>query len=240
VKPTSAERCYAKAIANANDLTEAMRAVTALAENLRTSSVHQRGIARELASRGSECLGMVAKLGANMAAVELMLPNSGGTAPGSSPSAVIARSLELAVTLASELDGSHQKLKEFRRLTTHPDEQWARNVSRKLGQNLQRALKLAELVVGNLRYLSSAVFALGNSAQAATPPTSSSARGIVGVAVWMLPARHQARYREEFQIELIDTPRRSQLGYAVRQLGLAWSLRRSLVGAPPGRVRSVK
>ncbi|MGH4023215.1 MAG: hypothetical protein ACRDRV_01375 [Pseudonocardiaceae bacterium] len=55
--------------------------------------------------------------------------------------------------------------------------------------------------------------------------------GMVRIAVWVLPAAHQPRYNEEFRAELAamdELPRRAQLGYALRQLARAWSLRRAL------------
>lgn len=56
-------------------------------------------------------------------------------------------------------------------------------------------------------------------------------RGLVALAVRLLPVSQRARYRAEFRVELLELPRRERLGYALRVLGGAWELRRVLVDA---------
>ncbi|MGH4014124.1 MAG: hypothetical protein ACRDSL_09395 [Pseudonocardiaceae bacterium] len=68
-------------------------------------------------------------------------------------------------------------------------------------------------------------------------------RGLVALAVRVLPARDQPRYREEFHTELVELRRRYRLGHALRVLSRTWELRRALTetvrtpdGAPVRRV----
>jgi hypothetical protein len=56
-------------------------------------------------------------------------------------------------------------------------------------------------------------------------------RGLVGLAVGLLPAPQRPRYRAEFHVELVELPCRERLGYSVRVLAGAWKLRRVLVEA---------
>jgi len=55
-------------------------------------------------------------------------------------------------------------------------------------------------------------------------------RGLVGLAVRVLPVRDRPRYAEEFRVELSEVPRRERWGYALRTLTRAWELRRVLTG----------
>jgi hypothetical protein len=56
-------------------------------------------------------------------------------------------------------------------------------------------------------------------------------RGVVGLAVRLLPVAQRSRYREEFGVELAELPRRQRCGYALRVLARAWELRSGLVEA---------
>ena len=84
--------------------------------------------------------------------------------------------------------------------------------------------------------LAVSLFSAGASAPTTRPADVRAGRlswGMVQIAVWVLPAAHQPRYNEEFRAELAamdELPRRAQLGYALRQLARAWSLRRALAG----------
>ena len=67
-----------------------------------------------------------------------------------------------------------------------------------------------------------------------------SARRLVGVACWLLPARARARYGEEWRSELHDLAaegagRCRQLGYAVRLLAGALRLRRAVLAPRHGK-----
>lgn len=53
-------------------------------------------------------------------------------------------------------------------------------------------------------------------------------RGLVALAVRVLPMRDQLRYSEEFRVELVDLPRSERWGYALRILVRAWALRQAL------------
>ncbi|MEU4247512.1 hypothetical protein AB0F15_08895 [Amycolatopsis sp. NPDC026612] len=61
-------------------------------------------------------------------------------------------------------------------------------------------------------------------------------RNVLGLALQLLPAAHRPRFEEEFRGEVADLPR-GQIRYAARQLGHAWSLRRSLASARAERSR---
>jgi hypothetical protein len=64
-------------------------------------------------------------------------------------------------------------------------------------------------------------------------------RGLVALAVRLLPVAQRPRYRAEFRVELVELPRRERLGYSLRVLAHAWELRRALVEAvrtPDGAV----
>jgi hypothetical protein len=54
-------------------------------------------------------------------------------------------------------------------------------------------------------------------------------RGVVGLALRLLPVAQRPRYREEFGDELAELPRSQRCGYALRVLARAWQLRRALV-----------
>jgi hypothetical protein len=56
-------------------------------------------------------------------------------------------------------------------------------------------------------------------------------RGLVALAVRLLPVSQRSRYRAEFRVELLELSRRERLGYALRVLAGAWELRRALVDA---------
>lgn len=72
---------------------------------------------------------------------------------------------------------------------------------------------------------------------------STMSRGLVALAVLLLPARDQARYREEFHAELVEQPRREQLWHACGLLLTALALRAALIDGvrspdePPRRVQ---
>jgi hypothetical protein len=56
-------------------------------------------------------------------------------------------------------------------------------------------------------------------------------RGLVVLAVRLLPVAQRRRYRAEFGVELVELPRRARWGYALRVLVSAWELRASLIEA---------
>lgn len=53
-------------------------------------------------------------------------------------------------------------------------------------------------------------------------------RGLVALAVRMLPAPQRPRYCGEFRVESVELPPRERLGYSLRVLASAWELRRAL------------
>jgi hypothetical protein len=56
-------------------------------------------------------------------------------------------------------------------------------------------------------------------------------RGLVALAVRLLPVAQRPRYRTEFRVELVELPRRERLSYSLRVLARAWELRRALIEA---------
>jgi hypothetical protein len=50
------------------------------------------------------------------------------------------------------------------------------------------------------------------------------ARGLVVLAVRLLPVAQRPRYREEFDVELVELPQWSRWGYALRVVASAWEL----------------
>jgi hypothetical protein len=54
-------------------------------------------------------------------------------------------------------------------------------------------------------------------------------RGLIALAVRLLPIAQRPRYGEEFGVEFSELPRRQRGGYALRVLANAWELRRALV-----------
>ncbi len=56
-------------------------------------------------------------------------------------------------------------------------------------------------------------------------------RGLIALAVWLLPVGQRPRYHAEFGVELVELPRRQRWGYALRVLASALELRRALVVA---------
>jgi hypothetical protein len=51
---------------------------------------------------------------------------------------------------------------------------------------------------------------------------------LVVLAVRLLPVAQRPRYREEFGVELVELPRWSRWGYALRVVASAWEVRRAL------------
>ncbi len=70
--------------------------------------------------------------------------------------------------------------------------------------------------------------AFGASAVVAGAMPGRTARGLVVLAMRLLPVAQRSRYREEFGVELVELPRWSRWGYALR-VASAWELRRALV-----------
>jgi len=56
-------------------------------------------------------------------------------------------------------------------------------------------------------------------------------RGLVSLAIQMLPSSQRPRYRVEFHAELVELSSRERLGYARRVLTGGWELRRALIEA---------
>jgi hypothetical protein len=71
--------------------------------------------------------------------------------------------------------------------------------------------------------------AFGASAVVAGATPGRAARGLVVLAVRLLPVAQRPRYREEFGVELVELPRWSRWGYALRVVASAWELRRASV-----------
>jgi hypothetical protein len=69
------------------------------------------------------------------------------------------------------------------------------------------------------------------AADGARPMPSRATRGLVALAVWLLPVAQRLRYREEFGVELGELPRWARWRYALRVLVSAWELREALVEA---------
>jgi hypothetical protein len=53
-------------------------------------------------------------------------------------------------------------------------------------------------------------------------------RGLVALAVWLLPAVQRSRYRAEFAADIVELPYRERLAYSARVLTHAWQLRGAL------------
>jgi hypothetical protein len=58
------------------------------------------------------------------------------------------------------------------------------------------------------------------------------AAALLHLSVWELPAPHRDRYRRELLAELHELPVGQRLGYSLRVLARAWSLRAALEGSP--------
>ncbi len=58
-------------------------------------------------------------------------------------------------------------------------------------------------------------------------------RGLVALAVRVLPVRDRPRYREEFRVELGALARSQRWGYGLRTLSRAWELHRALTETVP-------
>lgn len=112
-------------------------------------------------------------------------------------------------------------------------------------RDLERARGLAVALVDGLAGVDPAVCwareVVGGGA-GSVPGRAS--RGLVVLAVWLLPAPQRSRYRAEFGADLAELPCRERLGYSVRVLAGAWKLRwalgeavRSGDGAAAGRAK---
>ncbi|HEX8759206.1 MAG TPA: hypothetical protein VF734_04350 [Pseudonocardiaceae bacterium] len=62
-------------------------------------------------------------------------------------------------------------------------------------------------------------------------PGGRATRGLVALALRLLPAAQRPRYREEFSLELAELPRPQRCSYALRVLASAWGLRKALIEA---------
>lgn len=103
-------------------------------------------------------------------------------------------------------------------------------LSRGLARTHDRSRDLAQALVRDLVNLDTASHgarAVRVSGARSMPGRVS--RGLVAVAVRLLPVAHRRRYRAEFRVELVELPRRERWGYALRVLARAWELRRALV-----------
>jgi hypothetical protein len=140
----------------------------------------------------------------------------------------------LALGLSRDLALAQGDLKVILRLARHPDVKWARHSARKVEASLRVANDIVGLVGGTSVRASESIAKAEERRKALAERQSRSAKGLVGVAVQILPRAERARYREEFHAELRALPRWRQVAYASRQLMLAWSVRRSLRERPLG------
>lgn len=119
----------------------------------------------------------------------------------------------------------------------------ARNLacSRARARNLVRTLSCAR---NRTRVLDCSLHAAAWSAGGAGSIPGRVPRRLVELVVRMLPEHDRQRIREELCAELVDLPRRKQLGHALRVLARTWELRRVLtktVRTPDGaRARRAK
>jgi hypothetical protein len=96
-------------------------------------------------------------------------------------------------------------------------------------RDLERAQGLALDLVGELAGVDPvACWAREVVAGDACSMPGRASRGLVGLAVWMLPASQRSRYRAEFGADLTELSCRERLGYSVRVLASAWALRWAL------------
>jgi hypothetical protein len=107
-----------------------------------------------------------------------------------------------------------------------------------LHHSLARALA-RDLVRNLVHYDPTAHWARAVAAGSCWSTPGRVSRGLVALAVRLLPVSQRQRYRAEFGTELVELPCRERLGYALRVLAGAWELRRALVEAvrsPDGAV----
>ncbi len=139
-----------------------------------------------------------------------------------------ARDLACALDLARNLDRALDLARDLDRDRAHA-----------LADTLVRARDIARVLV-DLDSASPGVRAVVAGGARSMPGRVS--RGLVALAVRMLPAAQRPRYRAEFRVELVELPRRERWGYALRVLTSAWELRWALAevmctpnGAPARR-----
>lgn len=107
----------------------------------------------------------------------------------------------------------------------------ARDLTSVLALDLALASALARARVRdrNRRLAASGAGAVGAGGAPSMPGRAR--RGVLALAVRLLPVAQRPRYRDEFEVELVELPRRQRWGYALRVLVRAWELRRALVEA---------
>ena len=95
--------------------------------------------------------------------------------------------------------------------------------------DLERARGLAVALVGELAGVGPvACWARGVVADDVCSVPGRMPRGLVALAVWLLPAAQRSRYRAEFVADIVELPYRERLGYSARVLTHAWQLRGAL------------
>lgn len=84
------------------------------------------------------------------------------------------------------------------------------------------------LVRALIRALAVAAHQAGAAAGDARATPGRATRGLVALAVRVLPVSQRSRYREELHVELAELPSLARPGYALRVLVSAWALRQAL------------
>jgi hypothetical protein len=137
----------------------------------------------------------------------------------------LAHASDLNLNLDRVLDRALNRARDLARALIS-----ALNLDRGLG--LDRARDLARALVSDLVDLDPAArWAKEVVAGGARSMPGRVPRGVVALAVRLLPAPQRPRYRAEFRVELVELPCRERLGYSVRVLAGAWELRMALVEA---------
>ncbi len=108
----------------------------------------------------------------------------------------------------------------------------ASDLARDGASNLDLALAHASDLVRDLVDLDPAAhWARAVAAGGARSMPGRVSRGLVALAVRLLPVAQRSRYCGEFRAELVELPSRERLGYSLRVLVGGWELRRALVEA---------
>jgi hypothetical protein len=184
----------------------------ALANALANALTNARGLASDL-DNAEVLVGTLAR--ANALANALANASALNLDRGLNLDRVLNRARDLALTLTSALDLNR-----------------AHDLDRVLNRarDLDRARDLALAVVCDLVDLDpTAHWARAVVAGGAWSMPGRVPRGLVALAVRLLPAPQRSRYGAEFRVELVELPCRERLGYSMRVLAGAWELRRALV-----------
>ncbi|MGH3804261.1 MAG: hypothetical protein ACRDTD_29825, partial [Pseudonocardiaceae bacterium] len=137
---------------------------------------------------------------------------------------------ELALNLARDLDRARDLACDLARDLAR-DLAHARDHNHDLASDLDRAHALASALAGSIVDLDHGAPRARAVVACARSMPGQVSRGLVALAVLMLPVAQRSRYRAEFHVELVDLPRRERWGYALRVLASSWELRLALIEA---------